>query len=65
MSHFSRKKLSLLERILAKVSLVDEALAREGKQLYDDEIKKAEKGRKYSKKYMQETRKIDKKYNFK
>lgn len=59
MSYLGKKDLSLLERLLAKVSLVDESLAREGKKFYDKQSKKSKKGRKYFKEYMQDTRKAD------
>ena len=46
MSYINRKDLSLLERLLAKVSLVDDGLAREGKKMYDRQVSRRESANK-------------------
>ena len=65
MSFMNKKQLSLLERLVAKVSLVDEELANEGRELYDEQQKKAVKRRKYYREYMALDRKMNEKYKLK
>ena len=61
----NKKELGLLERLIAKVSLVDEKLAREGKDLFDEQNVKAVKRRKYFREYMALDRKMNEKYKLK
>ena len=65
MAYLNLKQLDLLERLVAKVSLVDEELANEGRELYDEQQKKAVKRRKYCREYMALDRKMNEKYKLK